>query len=1433
MPDIIDHFNQNQIEDMIMEYDVFISYRRDKGAQIARNLQQALEKLGLRVFFDMEELTDGKFNDKLYDAIEQSKNVIFLMTEGALDRCVNEGDWVRNELEHVIETGRNLVPIVPTGTKIAFPEGLPEKLAAMQMIEVSELNLEKLFKESVAKIAGRLKDVVLADDKERQEAEETFLSQARRFKGNDGVIDSEERKILGETAKELGISKARQVILIEKVEQEFSPQTALAAPDLLPPVPTVVPQFDVFISYRRDGGAADARLMYERLTKEGYSVSFDMDTLKSGNFNEELLRRVAECKNFIILLSQGCFDRTLKGCRREDDWMRIELATALYNKKNIVAVMLPGFEFPAKLPPDIDAVRFKNGPKYDMYYLDSFYTRLLKDFLQTGSSSSNDDSNSAEKEIDSVDAREAAYDASLDEIFGDDAAYWRIEAESAYHSISRVLPYEELSLLDESWREAEENLKGGDHNLAARKYMEILELCRKIKPCSIPFATRLVGDGIDTHGEKWFEAALARAQAGDSDYQYGVGMLYADGISVAKDPSAAFRWFERAAQQGHTQAISAVGAAYATGDGVEVDYKAAKRYLTKAERKGDARAMERIGYLYENGLGIRKSIPIAVAKYEKSAEHGNSAAMTALGRMLENGIGMDADLPKAAAWYRSAVANDSAVAQRKLAEFLFFGKGVEKDWPEAVRLARLASNQGDADAIALLGRAYEDGWGVEADREKAKELYQKAVDKGSALGKSYLANLEAEAQYRNGLKAMEGSGTAQDFAAAKLWFEKAAAQGNIGAMEELGFLCERGLGCDVDIPKAKEWYEKAAEKGNAAAMVGLGKMYFRGYDGIAQDYAQALVWFRKAAAIWRTAPEESRWKVIYLFFYLGRIYTEGLGVEKNAMMGLRAFLTGANNGNITCAHRLAESYEDGTFTAKSQENSKRWYAVCIDAENRIVYADDMAMRPISRIYRDGKGVEKDLEIARQWSRKAAALGNVQCLSDLGNAYLSGSGVPKDVKEGLALLEAAACRGYYFAQKDLGILYYNGKKVSKDHEKARYWLEKAAALGNGQAMEILSRMYRNGEGVEKNEEEALKWLKNSADKDYPFSYAALGWCHETGDLGCEIDLSRAIELYKKAVEGRSTRGRYELGRCYLKGIGVECNREEAFKLLGAAMASGKDELKYYQKATSLVADMYFGNGDFKTNERQFDLLDSELNMKVLYSLNLRYLYGDGVPKDIAKTVICLTAAAEHGHKKAQNSLGWKYYKGETIERNPKLAFEWTMKAVQNGNPNGMETLFRMYRDGDGVTQNKVEALKWLEVAARNPDEQGGASSELGECYEYGLLGLTRDERMAFALYYKSSQKIKCPGKYNRGRCHLYGIGTPVDIPKAIEWLTKAAEKEDIDDYKYDLLAMKLLVDLYTEGKAVEKDEAKAQEWQAKLDELKKKRTEEIPGYVSPV
>ena len=1427
-----------------MAYDVFISYRRlsngVNGVHIARSLQQELKSMGLSVFFDMEALTDGKFNERLFAAIEESKNVIYLMTEGSLDRCVNEGDWVRNELEHVIEKGINLVPVAPTGTKISFPEGFPEKLEPMRVLEVSELNQEKLFKQSVSAIAARLQGVVLASDKERKEAEEAFLVQARNFKGNDGVIDADEMKTLKATAKELGISSARQIILIAQVEQEFV-SASVAGLDMMPPMPQVVPNFDVYVSYRRDGGASgDVRQICDQLSRDGYSISFDADTHKGGSFNEELLRRVAECKNFVLFLSKGCFDGTaLKDYRREDDWMRQELATALYNKKNIITVRLPGFDrLPESLPPDINAVRrFDDGLRYDSYFAEVFFVKLKKKLQGRPDAGGGAESEADGKDdILSVDADVKEHDTSFDDIFGDDAGYWREEAELAYKSVSRVLPYAELKRLDDAWSKAEDDFRDGDHKQATRRYMDVVEIASKVKNCSSPFVTRLVGDGIDTHAPDWFERALALAQAGDRDYQYGVGSLYASGLGVEKDSSAAFRWFERAAAQGHVQAISAVGSAYATGEGVEVDYRAARKYLLMAERKNYARAAERLGYLYQHGLGVRCNYAIAVNKYKAAATKGNSDAMVALGTMLETGNGVVADLGKAIDWYRSAVANGSAVAQRKMAGFLFAGKGVERDDAEAVKLARLAANQGDADAIAILGRAYENGTGVAADPAKAEELYRKASGGGSALGKLYLTELGAEAQYRNGVKFLEGKDVDQDFKAALRWFEKAAAQGNVSAMEQLGFMQERGLGCEVDVKSAKAWYERAVEKGDAAAMVGLGKMYFQGCDGIEKDYVKAGECFKKAAPLWRAVEPENQWKVLYAFFYLGRMYTEGLGVEKDMMLGQRCFLLGAHNGNAVCLRSLATAYTKGTMgLIKSARRAKEWYAKCVQLmkDGRFSFADDMAMWTFSSLYRFGNGVEKDPEEALKWLRRSADLGNLQCLRGLARAYRYGRGLSKDIGKALELYEAAASRGDASAQNGLSWMYYKGEDVGRNLAKALELGTKAAENGNGGAMETLYRMYRDGDGVERDEAKALEWLMKSSATGTAVAMAALGDCYEHGSLGLEVDLEKAVSLYRQAADKESTRGMFCLGLCFRDGNGVQQSDKDALAWLTKAACEEDDDLHYDDKALAVLAEMYFGGGDFRRRVERFEGLDSESNQRALFRLGDRYVKGRGIGKNVSRGMECLRACAELGSSEGQYSLGWAYYTGMDVPRDPKLAYEWTMKAVENGVPSGMETLFRMYRDGDGVAHNDAEALRWLEMAARNPEEPGVATSELGECYEYGLLGVKPNASRAFGFYYHASQKSSSPGMFNRGRCYLHGIGTEVDLPRAVEWLAKAADTEDGDDYRYDLLAMDLLVKLYSEGKLVERDDEKAAAWRTRLDETKKRRQEEIPGFVSPV
>ena len=90
---------------------VFICYRRkDNGT--AHNIYQALHKLlGYDVFIDYEGLKSGKFGSALMQQIRARAHFLIIITPDALNRCENDGDWMRREIEYAIEHGRNIVPL--------------------------------------------------------------------------------------------------------------------------------------------------------------------------------------------------------------------------------------------------------------------------------------------------------------------------------------------------------------------------------------------------------------------------------------------------------------------------------------------------------------------------------------------------------------------------------------------------------------------------------------------------------------------------------------------------------------------------------------------------------------------------------------------------------------------------------------------------------------------------------------------------------------------------------------------------------------------------------------------------------------------------------------------------------------------------------------------------------------------------------------------------------------------------------------------------------------------------------------------------------------------------------------------------------------------------------------------------------------------------
>ena len=109
------------------KYDIFISYRRVGGAQYARILQLMLIQRGYKVFLDYDELTDGVFGDHIKAAIKEAPVFMLVLSKRSMERCVNEDDWVRQEILLAIQEGKHLLPVNPDNSFDGFPKDTEEK----------------------------------------------------------------------------------------------------------------------------------------------------------------------------------------------------------------------------------------------------------------------------------------------------------------------------------------------------------------------------------------------------------------------------------------------------------------------------------------------------------------------------------------------------------------------------------------------------------------------------------------------------------------------------------------------------------------------------------------------------------------------------------------------------------------------------------------------------------------------------------------------------------------------------------------------------------------------------------------------------------------------------------------------------------------------------------------------------------------------------------------------------------------------------------------------------------------------------------------------------------------------------------------------------------------------------------------------------------
>ena len=163
---------------------------------------------------------------------------------------------------------------------------------------------------------------------------------------------------------------------------------------------------------------------------------------------------------------------------------------------------------------------------------------------------------------------------------------------------------------------------------------------------------------------------LDKIKIDDARSQYEIGWMYANGQGVEQDFKEAFKWYQKAADQGDADAQYSLGLMYANGDGLEQDYKEAVKWYQKAADQGDADAQYNLGLMYDNGQGVEQDYKEAVKWFRKAAEQGLAQAQFKIGLMYGAEQGVKGNVVTSVAWWVIAEANGNANAKKYLPSIL-------------------------------------------------------------------------------------------------------------------------------------------------------------------------------------------------------------------------------------------------------------------------------------------------------------------------------------------------------------------------------------------------------------------------------------------------------------------------------------------------------------------------------------------------------------------------------------------------------------------------------------------------------------------------------------------------------------------------------------------------------------------------------------------
>lgn len=249
-----------------------------------------------------------------------------------------------------------------------------------------------------------------------------------------------------------------------------------------------------------------------------------------------------------------------------------------------------------------------------------------------------------------------------------------------------------------------------------------------------------------------------------------------------------------------------------------------------------------------------------------------------------------------------------------------------------------------------------------------------------------------------------------------------------------------------------------------------------------------------------------------------------------------------SNSSLTAAILLNQSNRDMMMPASKTSNSLvkqhhdliKWRQQLEEKYTSFVSHEDIISKlktkntaesnaKLGFLYREGIGVEKNVNEALKYFITAASEENSFAQYNLGYLYDKGIGMKRNEEKAITMYIKAAEKGNPFAENNLGVIYSNTdyKSVSQDNQKALEWFVRAANQGYTRSQFALSQIYYKKANWTVDTtlkkayyQKAIKWLMLAAETGFAKAQYQLAGYLQAGK-GIKINLEQSKYWYKKA------------------------------------------------------------------------------------------------------------------------------------------------------------------------------------------------------------------------------------------------------------------------------------------------------------------------------